>query len=371
MAKALRNLGHRVFVIAPSIPDGEFGLQVNHPTRDPQRADATPVQRFDPKKHIRNLAREWLLWPDPDIRWSLRAFAAAKAELKKNNFQPHWVITTSPPESIHSVGALAKKHYGAIWLADFRDHWFVRAFRLEKRNFIRRTFEQRYARRMLRNLDGFFTVNKLIEDEIYELIPNKVPSLVAPHLAPPPEAPANLPPGETHLVHTGSFSLSDPECRIEDLLTPFEEAATKNAKLRLHLVGRLTTQEEKLVNNTTSREQITLHGIVPLHQALAFQAAADGLIIVTSPNAPVPPGKYAEYKRCNTPIIPISGAKWATAEGLNEVAPALQMTSIAKKAQVTLHVDAIDQYYKEEDRWARSLEQLANKACKSDPHNHL
>ncbi|MBY0422923.1 MAG: hypothetical protein K2Q06_11515, partial [Parvularculaceae bacterium] len=118
LARALRSRGCEVFVVAPSLPDGEPGRVVPHPNRDAGTAPPAPPG-------WRDHARDWLLWPDPDIRWSRRAAAAALAA----DFAPDWVWTTAPPESIHIGGLLMKRSRGARWLADVRDHWLDRPHR--------------------------------------------------------------------------------------------------------------------------------------------------------------------------------------------------------------------------------------------------
>ena len=59
LARVLRDLGVEVRVIAPSLPEGEPGLAVPHPNRDPTSDPGAA------RPSIRSIARDLLLWPDP------------------------------------------------------------------------------------------------------------------------------------------------------------------------------------------------------------------------------------------------------------------------------------------------------------------
>ena len=60
-----------------------------------------------------------LLLPDASVTWNLTAIPAAIRIVRREGIDA--VITTSPPGSIHLVGAAVQKATGARWLADLRD----------------------------------------------------------------------------------------------------------------------------------------------------------------------------------------------------------------------------------------------------------
>lgn len=62
-----------------------------------------------------------LLIPDPRVFWVRKATQAAIAFVKKED--PHCIITTGPPHSVHLVGRHTKRKTQVRWLADFRDPW--------------------------------------------------------------------------------------------------------------------------------------------------------------------------------------------------------------------------------------------------------
>lgn len=299
-AKGLMAQGHEVFVIAPDIPDGIAGEAVHHLFRDPPTG-------VPGGKTLRDHARDLLLWPDPDIRWTRRAISAAKSACP---FMPDWILTTSPPESVHAAGAALLDHWPkAKWAIDARDHWLVRPFRAQRRNPLRAAVEKRQARKMLSRARAIFAVNDLIRDEYAAYAPQaRCESL--PHFVERPAPPYHFDRPGIHLVHTGSFKLSDPDVSIEPLLRAFEAALEINPDLVLHLAGRLRDDEQAAIQASPAADRIDVMGLVALETALALQSGADALIVVAAAEAPVPPGKLAEYRATGKPVIPVGEGAW-------------------------------------------------------------
>lgn len=296
LAQALRAEGIEVNVVAPVLPEGEPGVAVPHPHRDPSGA---PPGRATLRDH----ARELLLWPDPDIRWSMRAARAAAALPT-----PDWIVTTSPPESLHAAGAWLKRRTGARWAMDFRDHWLERPHRVERARAWRRAGEAMLARRWLKAADLVLAVDPVIAAELEAL--GARAAHVLPHVAAPPPAPAHLPTETINVVHTGSIALSDPACRIGDMLEPFAAGSGANPMLRLHLAGRLTDAERTAIAASPAAGSCIDHGVLSLDQARALQAGADALIFVASAKMHVPPSKIVEYLTCDVPIIACGDGPW-------------------------------------------------------------
>ena len=64
------------------------------------------------------LAFRRFLVPDENVSWNLTAIPAALRIIRREGIDV--VVTTSPPSSVHLVGAAAK-HAGVRWVADLRD----------------------------------------------------------------------------------------------------------------------------------------------------------------------------------------------------------------------------------------------------------
>jgi glycosyltransferase involved in cell wall biosynthesis len=321
LTRALRDLGAEIFVVAPSLPEGESGVAVPHPNRDPSTASG-PV-----RTDLRNIARDWLLWPDPDIRWTHRAADAAFNEVGE---APDWVLTTSPPESIHAAGLILKRRWPSVrWAADFRDHWLDAPHRRERLRVHRRFGEKAIAKRWLSKADLVTCVDDHVAREMQSLGAGHAKVLA--HFAPPSlGAPAALTANALNLVHAGSIMLSDPLADIEEILRPFENAVADNQTLRLHFVGRLTDLERDKVRKSAAARAIELHGVKPYDEALGYIAGADGLVYIASKKGKVPPSKIVEYLATEKPIFACGQGPWRDDPRVDNADPAASMAALRK-----------------------------------------
>ncbi|MFZ0606595.1 MAG: glycosyltransferase [Xanthobacteraceae bacterium] len=301
LVEELRALGVRVFVVTPTLPQGEkgeSGIEVPHPNRDPSTAmaDGRP-------QSIRDHVRTFVLWPDPDIRWSM---LAARAAVSAVPFRPDWVMTTSPPESIHVAGAWLKRKIGTRWVADFRDTWLDRPHRVERLSLARRIGEAAIARFILPHADVTLAVDSVVANDASRLGARNVNVLAhfSPNALP---MPALLPEDRVNVVHAGNIELSDPLCRIECLLDAYTAARVRNERLLLHLVGRLSAREQMKAHSTAD---VIIHGPKPYDESLAYIGGADALAMVASPKMHVPPSKIVEYLLTNKPIIACGEGPW-------------------------------------------------------------
>ena len=317
LAKELRKHGCDIFVVAPSLPQGENGVAEPHPHRDPSTSGGG-AQTF------RDVAREFLLWPDPDIRWARRA---ARTAFDQAPWRPDWIWTTSPPESVHAAGVILKRRYGAKWMADFRDHWLDRPHRLEREALHRRVGERLIAQRWLVHADIVTCVDQFIADELRSLGP--IDPQITPHFSPSGLAtPIDLSAEYINVVHTGAIALSDPHAQLEEMLAPFEQAVMQNPALRLHLVGRLSDREKSLVKASPASRHVVLQDVQPLEVALGFQQAADALIYVGSKKTHVPPSKITEYLATDAPIIACGDGDWRQDERVGNQDPAAALAAL-------------------------------------------
>src|SRR5207302_222821 len=60
-----------------------------------------------------------LLVPDENVTWNLTAIPTALRIVRQEGIDV--VLTTSPPNSVHLIGATVKRVTGARWVADLRD----------------------------------------------------------------------------------------------------------------------------------------------------------------------------------------------------------------------------------------------------------
>lgn len=322
LAQALRSAGAEVRICAPSLPEGEPGWAVPHANRDPQTTSGAP--HFS----LRAIARDLLLWPDPDIRWSRRAARTVLAD----HWRPDWVFSTSPPESIHVAGEWIARQTNAKWAADFRDLWLEAPHRKERLRPHRRVGEKLLARRLLPKADLVTAVDAVVAAEATRL--GARGSRVLPHfIADVLPAPAELAQDTLNIVHAGSISLSDPDANIRDLLHAFETAWERRPALRLHLVGRLTDAELTSVRVSHAADAIEVWGVLSLQGTFSMMAAADALVFVASAKMHVPPSKIVDYMMFDAPIIATGDGPWRQDPRCPEGDPVEAMTELRRGAR--------------------------------------
>ena len=81
-----------------------------------------------------------LLLPDENVPWNLTAIPAAIRIARREGIDV--VLTTSPPSSVHFVGAAVKRATGARWVADLRDSLVANPHRRGDTNRLVRIKEQ-------------------------------------------------------------------------------------------------------------------------------------------------------------------------------------------------------------------------------------
>ncbi len=326
LVQALRQAGHKVTLVSPfQETDGSDFFQVPHPAcinienetqTTPEVPDSFPV-RNSSWEPIRTLLRQWLLWPDPDIRWCRKAQNHISNLINADELKPDILMTTSPPESLHLIGAHLKKRLQIPWIAEMRDTWVEMPHReILERSAIRATIERRIARSSLKNADGLVTVSEAVLKEAQKYISQSTPTLLIDHFSAPCDETYPLPESDLNLVHTGGFELSDRRRKLHTLLDAISKSAKqrielseKNQSIHLHIAGRLLPEEIQLTTKIQDFK-ITLHGQIPLETSRALQASADGLILHTPENSHALPGKYAEYCQAKRPILYLGGGDW-------------------------------------------------------------
>ncbi len=125
--------GIETHVLAPAEPelayrDGELALPTQawvHRVRYVGPKGERPADRLHGKEGLARVATQTallgrrLLVPDEQVPWSTLAVPAALRIARREGIDV--VLTTSPPGSIHLVGAAVKQATGARWVADLRD----------------------------------------------------------------------------------------------------------------------------------------------------------------------------------------------------------------------------------------------------------
>lgn len=296
--------GHQVTVVAPAGADDPHLIAVPHP-RFP--ASPAPLQERSGGARIADWLRANLLLPDPEVRWALRAAVAAEPAVRDAD----WIVSTSPPESLHLAARLLARRTGKPWLADLRDLWLERPQLAVRLGWLRQQVERPLARWILRGAQALTAVSPTLMRELDALGPAGVPRAVIGHFALPYTGQAQpLPADSFNIVHTGAISLSNPLSEFACLLEDFEQLARRRTDARLWLAGHLSAHEVSACRASPAADRIEMVGPVDSQRARALQAGADALALVSGRSSHALPGKYAEYITTGLPILVSAPGPW-------------------------------------------------------------
>jgi len=297
-AKGLRKAGHHVHVVSPYVSDQHpHDILVPHPNRGSEMYNPPKDQPGVYERLVKSHLRNWLLWPDPEIRWHRQVVNLVEKRINEAD----WLITTSPPESSHAIGGILAKKLNTQWCAELRDSWIEDSHRTHIKG-PRAAIERHFAKRWLRSANAITSVNEQITAEGSVLAPRAVISTIGHFSEPFTGLPAKLDETAFNLVHAGGFKRSDRRRSLSQLLLHLEPIFSQRPNLHLHLCGPLTYEETQLLK--TTKQQVTYHGWISLSESRALQAAADGVLLYTPfENTRALPGKYAEYCNLRKPIF--------------------------------------------------------------------
>ena len=340
--KYLPESGIDVHVLAPDDPKwlvrDEGLLEAIPPEttvhRAPFRGPAA-VLRSEAIRERRGLARvaaeaRLLPWRPPPPRASRGAPRGPRAPRRSGRrARIHVLLTTSPPNSMHAVGAFAGSRAGVPWVADFRDPWLASAFRGERGPHVRakRAAETRLARAVVRRAAALTCVTQTIADELARFDP------AAPARTTVIGNGADLDDFTAFehrrnerftLVHAGSFIGSR---SLEPVLTAVRELEARRPELRgairVRFVGDLREADRARAAALAVPHAWEETGHLTYSEALRAQREADALLLLiphASGHGPaIVSGKVFEYVAARRPIlavVPPGGAAAALVRGL-------------------------------------------------------
>jgi glycosyltransferase involved in cell wall biosynthesis len=263
------------------------------------------------------LAGRRFLLPDENVSWNLTAIPAAVRIVRREGIDV--VLTTSPPSSVHLIGAAAKRATGVRWVADLRDsivaHPHRRAERLAVRT--KERGEAAVARLVARNADAIVAVSDAIAEETRGLDP-KGPVVTIANGSDFDDF-AGLPyeRGERfRITHTGSFfGKRDPR--------PFLTAlADSGLDVTARFVGDFRIADREWAEELGLGDRLELHPYVPRRRSLELQRDSEALLLLI-PEAGgrgkgVLSGKVFEYLAAERPILASVPPDGAAAELIEE-----------------------------------------------------
>ncbi len=255
--------------------------------------------------------------PEPlAVAWAPFARRAALAAHRERPFDR--VLTTSPPESAHTIGhALSRK--GVPWVADLRDAWTFEPLRPPFPTGAQHRLDERLERLRLGAADRVVCVS---EPAAADLRARGIadPAVIAnawdPDHDPGPEANSAadglLDEGRTSLLYTGRFGSygRDPAQFVEGLARLARSSPQSAGRLEVAIAGPLQPQERALFERSDLQPvKVTLLGSLERETSLALQRTdhVDALLLLAQPaRSQLVNFKLFEYLAAGTPILALA-----------------------------------------------------------------
>ena len=316
LAQYLPALGIETHVLAPDDPrwmHRDDGLRVPtqawvHRSRYLGPGGGKPAEQLRGKQglaratvYARLMARR-LLVPDESVGWNVTAIPAAIRLVRQHRID--WVITTSPPGSVHLIGAAVQRATGARWLADLRDSIVAHPHRRSDNaaSKAKERLRGRVARLVAARADAISCVSDAIADETRALDPRGPVRTIANGSDFDDFAGLEYHPGDRmRITHAGSFfGKRDPR--------PFLQAlADSELDVVARFLGDFRPADREWAEGLGLGDRLELIPYAPRATSLALQRDSDVLLLLI-PDAGgrgrgVLSGKVFEYLAAERPVL--------------------------------------------------------------------
>jgi glycosyltransferase involved in cell wall biosynthesis len=313
-----------------------------------------------------------LLLPDASVTWNLTAIPAAIRIVRHEGIDA--VITTSPPPSVHFVGAAVQKATGARWIADLRDPIVANQHRRDDTAAARarQAANEQVAKLVARRADAVTCVSEAIATEVRELEAPGDVRVVANGCDFDDFAGLEYTPAPRfRITHTGSFfGKRDPR--------PFLQAfhdADLDAVARF--VGDFRSTDREWAESLGLGDRLELVDYLPRVESLRYQRDSEALLLLV-PEAGgrgkgVLSGKVFEYIAAGRPILAVVPPDGAAADLIRETGAGVVVAPDdidgIKAALVDLHsrfanggLPSVELAKRDEDRLSRRarVEEMAS-----------
>jgi glycosyltransferase involved in cell wall biosynthesis len=268
-------------------------------------------------RQARSLSRRVLV-PDENVAWNLTAIPAAVRIVRSEGIDV--VLTTSPPNSVHLIGAAVKRTTGVRWIADLRDSVLTHPHRRVERAAVRakEKVSASVARLVARQADVIVAASDAIAAEALTLGPSGVVTTILNGADFDDFAGLEYRRGDRfRITHTGSFfGKRDPRPFLSAVASSgFDDVVTR-------FVGDFRAADREWAERLGLGARLELHPYVPRREALALQRDSDALLLLI-PEAGgrgqgVLSGKVFEYLAAERPILAAVPPEGAAADLVRE-----------------------------------------------------
>jgi glycosyltransferase involved in cell wall biosynthesis len=264
------------------------------------------------------LAGRRLLVPDENVSWNITAIPAAIRIVMREGIDV--VLTTSPPSSVHLIGAAVQAATRIPWVADLRDSIVAHPHRDAERLLVRAKEQGEHA--------------------VAKLVASRADAIVAVSDAIAEEMRSRSPKGDVHTIangsdfddfaglehrqsqrfritHTGSFfGKRDPR----PFLTALQQSGLDDVTVRF--LGDFRSTDREWADTLELGDRLELMPYAPRRRSLELQRDSEALLLLI-PEAGgrgkgVLSGKVFEYLAAERPILAVVPPEGAAAELISE-----------------------------------------------------
>jgi glycosyltransferase involved in cell wall biosynthesis len=259
-----------------------------------------------------------LLVPDASVTWNVTAIPAAIRIVRREGIDA--VLTTSPPGSVHFVGAAVQKATGARWLADLRDPLVANPHRRSDTvaTRARQASNEQLARLVARRADAVSCVSEAIAEEVRGLEPRGPVRTIANGCDFDDFTGLEYRPGERlRITHAGSFfGKRDPRPFLQALHDSGLDVAAR-------FVGDFRSSDREWAESLRLGDRLELIDYAPRQESLRLQRDSEALLLLV-PDAGgrgkgVLSGKVFEYLAAGRPILAVVPPDGAAAALVREL----------------------------------------------------
>jgi glycosyltransferase involved in cell wall biosynthesis len=264
-----------------------------------------------------------LLLPDENVTWNATAIPKAISIVRREGIDV--VLTTSPPGSVHLIGAAVQKATGAKWVADLRDSIVLHPHRSVEGAGARAKQKARagVARLVARQADAIVAVSEAIAEETRAIEPRGRVVTIANGSDFDDFAGLAYTRGDRfRLTHAGSFfGKRDPK----PFLRALAESGLEDVTVRF--VGDFRPGDRAFMESLGLGDRVEVIDYVPRRESLRLQRDSDALLLLI-PDAGgrgrgVLSGKVFEYLAAERPVLAVVPPDGAAAELVRETGAGL------------------------------------------------
>jgi glycosyltransferase involved in cell wall biosynthesis len=264
-----------------------------------------------------------LLLPDENVTWNATAIPKAISIVRREGIDV--VLTTSPPGSVHLIGAAVQKATGAKWVADLRDSIVLHPHRSAEGAGARAKQKARagVARLVARQADAIVAVSEAIAEETRAIAPRGRVVTIANGSDFDDFAGLAYSRGDRfRLTHAGSFfGKRDPK----PFLRALAESGLEDVTVRF--VGDFRPGDREFMESLGLGDRVEVIDYVPRRESLRLQRDSDALLLLI-PDAGgrgrgVLSGKVFEYLAAERPVLAVVPPDGAAAELVRETGAGL------------------------------------------------